>query len=36
MRDTFPGVSATMQVMAAAKGRYARAVTVVFERPPGT
>jgi len=27
---------ATMQVMAAAKGRYARAVTVVFERPPGT
>jgi len=26
---------ATMQVMAAAKGRYARAVTVVFERPPG-
>jgi mono/diheme cytochrome c family protein len=27
---------ATMQVMATAKGRYARAVTVVFERAPGT
>ncbi len=27
---------ATMQVMASAKGRFAKPVTVVFERPAGT